>query len=120
MPAKWMDHKGKRILYVDFRKLKPEEILPLMKESDDMVLASPSKVLYLGNIEDAMVSREVMGQLKQYASKSVRKKFEKLAVVGVAGVKKVFLDAFVAMLDKSGVQVKSFRTEDDALEWLVE
>jgi hypothetical protein len=35
-------------------------------------------------------------------------------------VKKVFLDAFVAMLDKSGVQVKSFKTEEDALKWLVE
>jgi flavorubredoxin len=120
MSVKWMDHKGKSVLYVDFRKLKPEEILPLMKESDDMVFASPTKVRYLGNIEDAMVSREVMSQLKQYANKSVRNKFEKLAVVGVTGVKKVFFDAFVAMLDKSGVQVKSFRTEDDALRWLVE
>jgi hypothetical protein len=120
MPAKWMDCKGKRILYVDFRNLSSKEILSLMRESDDMVLSSPSKVLYLGNIENAAVSREVMGQLKQYAGKTVRKKFEKLAVVGVAGVKKVFLDAFVAMLDKSSVQVKPFKTEDEALKWLVE
>jgi hypothetical protein len=120
VPAKWMDCKGKRILYVDFRSLDSKAILLLMKESDDMVLASPTKVLYLGNIEDATVSREVMGELKQYADKSVRKRFEKLAVVGVTGVKKVFFDAFVAMMDKSSVQVKSFGTEDDALDWLVE
>ena len=120
MTAKWIDCEGKRVLYVDFRKLTSREILKLMKESDDMVLASPTKVLYLGNIEDAVVSREVMGQLKQYADKSVRKRFEKLAVVGVMGVKKVFFDAFVAMMDKSSVQVKSFKTEDDALKWLVE
>jgi hypothetical protein len=120
MPAKWMDSKGKRILYVDFRRLSSQEILLQMKESDDMVVASPTKVLYLGNIEGAAVTREVMGQLRQYADKSVRKKFEKLAVVGVSGVKKVFFDAFVTMLDKSGVQVKSFRTEEEALKWLVE
>jgi len=120
MPAKWMNSKGKRILYVDFRKLSSQEILLQMKESDDMVVASPTKVLYLGNIEGAAVTREVMGQLRQYADKSVRKKFEKLAVVGVSGVKKVFFDAFVTMLDKSGVQVKSFRTEEEALKWLVE
>ena len=36
------------------------------------------------------------------------------------GVKKVFFDAFVAMMDKTSVQVKSFKTEDDALKWLVE
>ena len=120
MPAKWIEHKGKRILYVDFRKLDPKAVLLLMRQSDDMVLASPTKVLYLGNIEDATVSREVMGQLRQYADKSVRKKFERLAVVGVTGVKKVFFDAFVAMLDKSGVQVKSFRTEEEALKWLAE
>jgi hypothetical protein len=120
MPATWMDHKGKRILYVDFRKLDSKAVLLLMKESDDMVVASPSKVLYLGNIEDAAVSREVMGQLKQYADKSVRKKFEKLAILGVSGVMKVFFDAFVAMMDRSTVQVKSFRTEEEALKWLVE
>jgi hypothetical protein len=120
MPAKWVEHKGKKILYVDFRKLNSSEILKLMKESDDMVLASPTKVLYLGNIEDAAVTREVMGQLRQYADKSVRKRFEKLAVVGVTGVKKVFFDAFVAMMDKSSVQVRSFKTEEDALKWLVE
>ena len=120
MPAKWMDCKGKRVLYVDFRKLTSGEILKLMKESDDMVLASSTKVLYLGNIEDAAVTREVMGQLRQYADKSVRKRFEKLAVVGVTGVKKVFFDAFVAMMDRSSVQVKSFKTEEDALKWLVE
>jgi len=56
MPAKWMEHEDKRILYVDFRKLDSKAVLLLMKESDDMVLASPSKVLYLGNIEDAAVS----------------------------------------------------------------
>ena len=120
MPAKWMDCKGKSILYVDFRNLSSEDILLLMKKSDEMVLASPTKVLYLGNIEGAAVSREVMGQLRQYADKSVRKKFERLAVVGVTGVKRVFFDAFVVMLDKSEVQVKSFKTEDDALKWLSE
>jgi hypothetical protein len=120
MPAKWIDHKGKRVLYVDFRKLSAQEVLLLMKESDDMVLASPTKVLYLGNIENAAVSREVMGQLRQYADKSVRKKFEKLAILGVSGVMKVFFNAFVAMMDKSSVQVRSFGTEGEALEWLVE
>lgn len=120
MLAKWIEHKGKRILYVDYRKLKPEAILPLMKVSDDMVRASPTKVRYLGNIEDAVVTREVVGQLKQYTEKSIRQKFEKLAVVGVTGVKKVFFNALVATLDKSSVQVKSFKTENEALEWLAE
>lgn len=120
MPAKWMERGGKNILYVDFRNLSSQEILLLMKESDDLVLSSPGKVLYLGNIENAAVSREVMKQLRQYADKSVRKRFEKLAVVGVSGVKKVFFDAFVAMLDKSSVQVKAFGTEEEAVKWLVE
>ncbi|MBN2099148.1 MAG: STAS/SEC14 domain-containing protein [Dehalococcoidia bacterium] len=120
MLAKWMERNGRKILYVDFRDLSSQEILLLMKESDSMVLSSPQKVLYLGNIENAAVSREVMKQLRQYADKSVRKRFEKLAVVGVTGVKKVFFDAFVSMMDKSSVQVKSFSTEGEALEWLVE
>ena len=120
MPAKWIEHRGKRILYVDFRRLSPDQIRKQMKESDDMVRAARSKVLYLGNIEDATVSGDVMGELRQYAERSVRRNFEKLAVVGAAGARKISLDAFTRMVDRSLVQVRSFGTEAEGLDWLVQ
>ncbi len=120
MSIKWIDYKGKKILYVDFRRLSADQVLRQMRKSDDMARAARAKVLYLGNIEDAGVSGDVMGELRQYAEGTVRRKFEKLAVVGVAGAKKVSLDAFVSMVERSLVQVRSFATEAEGLEWLVQ
>ena len=52
---KWVEHKGKRILYVDYRRLRSDEILLLINESIEVVLASPGPVRLIGNIGDAGV-----------------------------------------------------------------
>lgn len=120
MPAKWIEHKGKKVLYVDVRKASSQEFVAALREGDALARASPSKILYLGNIEDAAVSREVMKEIREIADRMGRKMLIKLAVVGVAGVKKILMDAVVGMFDKSGVPVRAFRTEAEALDWLVE
>jgi hypothetical protein len=120
MPAKWIEHKGKKVLYVDVRKASSQEFVAALREGDALARASPSKILYLGNIEDAATSREVMKEIRQIADRMGRKMLIKLAVVGVTGVKKILMDAVVGMFDKSGVPVRAFKTEQDALDWLVE
>jgi hypothetical protein len=118
MPVKWMDHKGKKILYADYRGLKPEQIDSLARETDAKLAASPMKVLFLTNIEGAVVTTETMLNVKKSAGSVLRDKVEKIAVVGVTGVKKVFFDAFVIALGKTNA--RSFRTEKEALDWMVE
>lgn len=120
MPIEWIDYKGKRILYVDYRGLGPDEVLKEMKESDAVVRAARGKVLYLGNIENAVVSGDVMGELRQYAERIVRRKFARLAVVGVTGAMVVSMEAFLGMVSRSLVQVRSFATEAEGLDWLAE
>lgn len=119
MPVKWIEHKGKKILYCDMRNLSPEGITAIMKETDVLILESPGKILYLGNVEGAAVNREVMQEARRLTSTSRRNKFEKMAAVGVKGVKNVLMTALVTMFDKSGVQIRSFETEEEALKWLV-
>ena len=118
MPVEWIDHKGKRILYADYRGLKPEQVDSLARETDAKLAASPVKVLFLSNIEGAIVTTETMLNVKRSAASMLREKVEKIAVVGVTGVKKVFFDAFVKALGKTNA--RSFRTEKEALDWLVE
>ena len=120
MPVKWIDYKGKQVLYVDCRKATSKEFIALLREADANCRASPNKVLYLGNIADAGVSREVMQEIKDISDKMARKKLKKLAVVGVKGVKGILMDATAAIVGKSGVPVRSFETDGEALEWLVE
>ena len=113
-----MDHEGKRVLYADYRGLKPDQIDSLARETDAELAASPVKVLFLSNIEGAIVTTETMRNVKKSAGSVLRDKVEKIAVVGVTGVKKVFFDAFVMALGKTNA--RSFRTEKEALDWLVE
>ncbi len=120
MPAKWIEHKGRKILYVDIRNASSREFVAALREGDALARASPEKILYLGNIEGASASREVMKVIKEIADNMGRRMLIKLAVVGVAGVKKILMDAVVSMFDNSGVPVRTFRTEQEALDWLVE
>jgi hypothetical protein len=115
---KWMEHRGKRILYVDYRGMKPKDILPLMKETNDAVAASRGKVMILGNVKGAVVTREVMDYLKRSASMVLRHRAEKIAVVGATGLMAVFFDSFVVALERDNA--RKFVTEDDALKWLTE
>lgn len=111
-----MEHQGKRILYVDYRGMRPNEILLLMKGTCDAVAASPGKVLILGNIKGAVVTREVMDYLKKSASTVLRHRAEKIAVVGATGLMAVFFDSFVVALERDNA--RKFGTEDEALKWL--
>jgi hypothetical protein len=115
---KWMEHHGKRIMYVDYRGMKPQEILPLMKETNDAVAASRGKVMILGHVKGAVVTREVMDYLKRSASMVLRHRAEKIAVVGATGLMAVFFDSFVVALDRN--TARKFATEEDALKWLSE
>jgi len=115
---KWMDYKAKRILYVDYRGMKPQEILPLMKETNDAVAASQGRVLILGHVKGATVTREVMDYLKKSARMVLRNRAEKIAVVGATALMAVFFDSFAVALERDNA--RKFGTEEEALKWLSE
>ncbi len=117
---KWIDYKGKKILYVDVRQATGEQFVAVLDKSKAMLLAQPSKVPYLGNIEDATVSREVMDWIKENGPDTGRQKMSKLAVVGATGVKKVFMEVVQMVLTKVAVPARPFKTEQEAKDWLVE
>jgi predicted aconitase with swiveling domain len=113
-----MEHRGKRILYVDYRGMKPKDILPLMKETNDAVAASRGRVMILGNVKGAVVTREVMDYLKKSARMVLRNRAEKIAVVGATALLAVFFDSFVVALERDSA--RKFATEEEALKWLSE
>ena len=117
---KWIDYKGKKILYVDVRKATGDEFVAVLEKSKTMLWAQPSKVLYLGNIEDSTVSREVMDWIKKNGPETGGKRISKLAVVGATGVKKVFMDVVQLVFSKVAVPARGFKTEQEARDWLVE
>ena len=115
---KWIDHKGKKIMYGDYRGLKTiEEMLQTLDEAISEELASPTKVLVLANFEDSFGSPEFMGHLKQ-VGKEMLPKVQKTAVLGITGVKGILLNAYIRFTGDENI--RTFDTEAEALDWLVE
>ena len=81
-----MEHKGRKILYVDYRELGSREVLQPISGTIDVVIASLGPVRLLGNIGDAWVSPAVMKEMKKLGGIILRQKLERTAVVGVTGV----------------------------------
>ena len=83
-----------------------EQMIAIMRETDVLILSSATRLLFLGNVENAAVSREVMQEARRLINSRRREKFRKMAAVGVTGMKGVFLDALVGMFGKSGVEIR--------------
>ena len=114
--AKWMEHKGKRLLYADFSGLQGEPGMELLEMVASEVAASPGKVLILYNFEGAAANRAWMRRVKQLGKEVFDAKVERAAALGVTGIKVILLESYEKF---TGRTLKTFKTEAEALEWLV-
>ncbi len=115
----WIDHKGKKILYVDYRGLKTtKELIQTLDESIIEEIASPTKVRVLANFEGSLGSIEYMQHLKKVGKELGLPKVQKTAVLGIIGVKEILLRSYISFSgDKN---IRTFDTEAEALDWLAE
>jgi hypothetical protein len=114
MGVKWIDYKGKRILYVDFRKLYEEQVLANDELFVKFIKESPTKVLILANVEGAAISS--LEKIKEVSKKEVSPKVAKSAIVGITGLKDILLRAYNSF---TGSSAQPFATEQEAMDWLV-
>jgi len=120
MSVKWESCKGKRILYSDYSGLKTEkEMLDnlelearLFKESKEPVLALDD-FRNSGNVTSAFMARS-----KELAREVFSRNIRKNAILGAAGLRKVFMQAYNLFVPESSKLVP-FETKEEALEYLV-
>ena len=118
MAAKWIKHKGKLILYQDYKDLKEDEMLETLDQTEKLMVESPSLVLTLSNVENAAVTTSFMERSKVLGKTVFDKKVEKAAVVGITGLKQIFYNVYTKI---SGThKVKACSSEIEALDWLVQ
>ncbi|HAP44751.1 MAG: hypothetical protein A2087_12255 [Spirochaetes bacterium GWD1_61_31] len=117
MGVQWIEIKGKKILYVDYRGVtKTEDSLKILREAIEIERASAGGLLLLQNYEGTHANEEFVAEIKRLGAE-VSDKLAKNAVVGLSGIKKIFLSAYVRF---SGEKVlRSFNTEAEAHDWLV-
>lgn len=118
MPVEWIEHKGKRIMFIDHRECSSQEMINNIDLSAEMLQDIPSgvKCRYLANIEGATIDTNVMTRLKQ-VGKEFDPKVERSALVGVRGIRNILVQGFNRVTGAGKTQ-KLFDTQEEALEWL--
>ncbi len=112
----WVTHKGKEILVLNFSELADGECLKQIDKVENYIQSTTQKeILKLSIMTDSCLNDEIMLRIE-----SLNQKYdslvEKEAVVGISGIKKVFLRAAGAVSSKD---LKPFDEVDDAIDWLV-
>lgn len=117
--VKIIEYDGHDIIYADHRGLRQNELLENVKRSFRTIEENREKVyLNLVNWDDTFTTKEVMDYLKCDEAVRIMKNQKKSALVGITGIKKVFLNIFSKLSSNLDVKVRAFDTEDDAKAWL--
>lgn len=117
MSVNWEIHNGKRILHTSFCGLTTnEKLFAVLDESERQVLGSPEKVLLLVDVSSASITTEFMNRIK--SNTSAAEHTQRLALVGITGLKKVLIDGYLWMVGNRFGEMKLCDTVEAAREYL--
>ena len=111
-----LQHKGKEILYIDYGGLKEPEMIILIKEVENVILSDNKPHLQLVNMTNAFATSGYMIAAKEFG-KNTQHLTHKSAILGVTGVKALLLKSYNLV---SGVNLRAFKTIEEAKDYLVE
>ena len=117
MKSKWIEYKGKKILYQDFSNLffNTKEVKEELEEVKAIVLGEPEdSVLVISDFTNTEITNELMPILND-ASKITKAHVHKTATIGVTGIKRTLGDLLSRI---TGQSLMYFMSEAEAKEWL--
>ena len=117
MPVTWVEHRGKSILYVDYRGLGPTECLVTLRDQAAAIAAAPEPVLTLVDARGAKFDSQFMDAAKALGPQNSTRT-RKRAIVGAEGLKGLLLGFFNVVA--TPVPMMPFKTVDEALAYLTE
>lgn len=120
MGVEWIEHNGKRILFTDHRGQGSHGMITNAEKAAQMVreVHQPEKILFLTNFEGATLTPEVMARLKTLGQEVYEPRTEKLALLGITGIRHILLAGY-NRITGAGKHQKLFDNREDALDWLV-
>jgi hypothetical protein len=119
--ARFIEHKGKEIYYVDYTNIKSvEEFLEVIKGTnafrEKTRAMGKRNLLMLVDVTGSYIYNETMDALKS-AGKLTKELTRKEAIVGATGAKKILLRIFQLF---TSMQIRPFDTIEAAKEWLIQ
>lgn len=119
MGPSWIEHKGKRILFVDYRGCTDEEeSLKILREEIEIDRQNPAGIRMLVDYTGATASPGYMAEVKQSGKEIRNNKVEKIAVLGIEGLKKVLFAGYLSFTRNKNI--RAFENDIEAKAWLVE
>jgi hypothetical protein len=118
--AEWVEHRGKRIIYIDFRSFRGDELVQEVRQVGDAVAqigeSGERDQLRLIDVRGILGSQKIMGSFKAAAAK-MRPYQKATAAVGVEGLQKYLVKAVQKF---AGIQIEIFDTPEEGMDWLAE
>jgi hypothetical protein len=119
MGTKWIEYKGKKILYQDYRGLTASEVMETLELTGRMMTECPTRLVCLSNVENMVITSEFMTRSKELGKQIFDLKSEKTALVGINGLKRIFYEAYIRFVNNKNKKMATFETETEAMDWLV-
>ena len=116
--VKFIEHKGKKILYEDYSESNPDEIVKLLEEAKKIIHAQPEgSVIALVNVKNTKFDRVVTNAMKEFV-KSNTPYIKVSAVYGMEGLMDVIFRGIVAFTGRKNLKV--FNDVEEAKDFLAE
>lgn len=114
--SEWITYKGHNILFTDYKGLRGNEIVEMLHTANTIILEAEDSVLGLADFTGTYATDEIVAYLQCEETKQAAKKLRKNAVVGVTGIKKIFLNMYNIV---TGGGAKPFDDLESAKEYLI-
>ena len=114
--VKFLTHKEKEILLLDFSNSRADEVLKIIEDAKRVIKSRPqSSLLTLTDVTNARFNEEVGQGMKEFTVHN--KPYVKAgAVVGITGLKRIIFGAVMAFSQR---RLESFNDREDAKRWLI-
>ncbi len=118
MPASWIEHGGRQVLFFDYRGQRSDaELIATLEAGSAMMQALLHPALLYNDFEGSVIGSAFMKRVKQVGRQNSRL-IGRSSLIGISGLKIIFFNAYLKATGEQ--QTRAFRSRQEALDFLVE
>lgn len=116
MSIRWIEYKGIRVLYTDWRHKTPKQLNSLLQEYTEVLQSlDEGDVHRIANMEGVPLSEDIVNIGKQLGKDIFSKRTGKSIVLGITGIRKFYFKIYKFA---AGYDLEAKDSLDDALEYI--
>jgi hypothetical protein len=118
MPASWIEHRGRKVLFFDYRDQTTDEaLIATLEEGSAMMQSLSEPALLYNDFSGSVVGSAFMKRVKQVGRMNQRL-IARSSLTGISGLKTIFFNAYLRATGERNT--RAFNSRQEALDFLVE